>query len=292
MPNFASFGQQPVGTAGPTTGSIIKSVANAPKKGTFLLANLAGGIGQNSTVPFAGGGNASPNNLNAGLNLGKGIKSLGINAKSPNQNVTPPANTIPSNQVSSSQGNSGGGLGSYKGVQINPGTQAQIQAQMAAIDAKQSAPQTPQTPQTPAQNPQTANTYSGGVNAYGQTLPGYTPQSSGSTSGTTGTGTTGAGTSGTTGYGGTVPTTLSALFNAANNMKDINAVTAQEQKLLGDYASTPGLPDNIYQGRAGQVEQIGNSLIQNLLTARGQQIGAAQSALGAVAPITGCKGWG
>ncbi len=80
---------------------------------------------------------------------------------------------------------------------------------------------------------------------------------------------------------------MSALFSTANDNSGINAVTQQANKLLGDYATTPGLPTNIEQGRSGQVEQIANSMIQNLLTSRGQQIGAAESALGAVAPITG-----
>ncbi len=144
MANFSSFGAQPVGTAGPTTKQIGKGLSSI----------FAGGPMQPSTAPFAGGGNVSPNNLPGGLNLGKGIKSLGINAKSPDQNVTTPSNTIPSNQISPSQGNSGSSL------QSNPPAQP----------VQPFAPQ----PMNPA-----AFSYNGGVNGLGETYPGFNPSTTG-----------------------------------------------------------------------------------------------------------------
>ncbi len=243
---FASFGQgQPVGAPGPTTGQILG------KKG--LLGYLAGGAIQNSTAPFSGGGNVSPNNLPGGLNLGKGQKSLGINAKSPDQNVTTPSNTIPSNQVSPSQGNSGSSL------QSNP-------------------PAQPVKPFVPQHTNPAAFSYNGGVNGVGQTYPGFNPSTMGANGGNSGTG--------TTGYGGTVPTALSALFSAANNQNAIDAINKQEQQQLGDIQNQAGLGTTLQGGRSGQIENIAQNAISNLLTSRGQQIGAAESALGAVAPTT------
>ncbi len=85
----------------------------------------------------------------------------------------------------------------------------------------------------------------------------------------------------------TVPSVLSTLFGAAGQIPGIQNVTQQEQKLLGDLSSQSGLPTDIYQGRAGQIQQQANTAVQNLLTARGQTLGAYESGLGAVAPITG-----
>lgn len=91
---------------------------------------------------------------------GQNIAPVGVRAVSPTTNIKKPATTLPSAQKAPSS------LGSYKGVAINPGDQASIQAQMARIDstpvqqastaynapasAPAQAPQAPQAPVAPA----------------------------------------------------------------------------------------------------------------------------------------------
>lgn len=66
--------------------------------------------------------------------------------------------------------------GSYTPTQNTPQLGSQATPPTPQPTAPQTGYQATNTPITPPLNPTGANTYSGGVNLYGQTLPGYTPQ--------------------------------------------------------------------------------------------------------------------
>lgn len=85
-----------------------------------------------NTAYFSSSSGVTGNNANKPLPLSSSIGSMsssgsvGVQAKSPSNNLKPVSNTLPAGQQSSA--------GSYKGVAINSGTDAQIASQIASID--------------------------------------------------------------------------------------------------------------------------------------------------------------
>lgn len=280
---FSTFGQNTsVGTPGVTTKQI----------GGGIGGLIAGGPIQGSTTPFAQGGNASPNNLLGGLNLGNGVKSLGIQAQSPNQNITPSTTSLPPNQGSPIQTsgpssyqqnlqnyglssiptgysfNASGKLVNGAGQEYAPSSGSSVQS--AVLGAGQNLLTNP----PPGVGISPAGVGPNGVN----TVP-ITPVSNMPGNQTvTPPPTTAA------------PTTsqglISSLVGASNN-PNVQNIVNQEQKDLDDtLTGQPGLPYQIAQGRAGLIQTNANGAIANTLQEQNLQQSALGTALGATTQTT------
>lgn len=168
--------------------------------------------------------------------------------------------------------------GTYKGVNITPGTDAQIAAQVAQIDA-------------------------GGTAGGSATVPTYTytPPTSGGTTGATTTATTSTGTTTPAPtYSGLVGSLANVAQNGSQGVQDANkALAAFNTSVAGEYAGIGASPTSarIMQGR-DQAVQLANaqteaalqSQVTNALTGQGQQISGLGTAAGLAAPALGSYG--
>lgn len=135
--------------------------------------------------------------------------------------------------------------GSYKGIPITPGSDAQVAAQIAAIDAKQSKPQI-----VSSNSVLDANNGKSAVSAAGNAITGPTPNTSGSSGQTTPVTTT----SNTTGVDPTTGAAIDALTAANNATQGLfqNMQNALQMQYNADLAKNNAQYDALFQNLAQQ----------------------------------------
>ena len=194
------------------------------------------------------------------------IPFLGIQAKAPQANLSSPSTSLPSSQTATS------GLGSYKGVTINPGSDQQIQQQIASINAGQGGTNQPQTTGNSGSTGSTGSTGSG--TGGGQAPAGWSYNGQGKLVPTS--------TLGGTNNFGTAVGTLSA--TAASPSQQYQTAEQAYNQAAGTVSGLIGQLNNTVNGvsnmgtnidRAGGLEGNAQNLANNAIS---QQVGLENAA--------------
>lgn len=240
---LGSFGSgSPIQTGGTPASQIGKGILGG-------IGSAFGPMGQGTTVPFAGGGNVAPLSVPANLKLAKGVTTVQGPQQAPAPNAPQPI------------------------VQAQAPTAPVSQTIAPPVGA--TAPITPTTPpatppaatSTPPLTTQGANTYNAGVNALGQTLPGYIPTVGSVASNLAQT------------AGGSTPQYQQAVDQYNKAAQNLASIKQQEAQQISDIS---GMGTNL--ARAGGLE--GN--VQNLAAAQeAAQTGLMQAAAAQEAAATG-----
>jgi hypothetical protein len=224
-----------------------------------------------------------------GSNTNIGI-TQNAKALAASQKTQPPTSSgiIP---VANAQTNSPTGGAGVSDVPNNNGTlQSQLssaQTQLASLQAQQAALD---------KSNAAANTYSGGVNANGQTLPGYVPVPSGSPTGTGSNIDTNAPLT----TAGILPSLLNITANnqdVTNAQKVILDLKNQQAQEMVDTNKRPGTLTNDVLGQQGvmstlfaQQQANAQANLTSALTEQSQQQSGLSTALNAVSPTVGAYG--